>query len=120
VRQTSEALGLFLAAVACSLPSVGRRLKVRTATLSSVCVCNISPFSRLVAGVCLVVANFAEVLMLQGGEAGKEGNKGPSRRSLFELAHRLSGKQKQELAWGSFALLQNTKTSAVVRSRLHS
>jgi hypothetical protein len=58
--------------------------------------------------------------MLQGGEAGKEGNKGPSRRSLFELAHRLSGKQKQELAWGSFALLQNTKTSAVVRSRLHS
>lgn len=55
--------------------------------------------------------------MLQGGEAGKEGNKGPSRRSLFELAHRLSGEQKQELAWGSFALLQNTKTSAVVRYR---
>ncbi|KAG0590333.1 hypothetical protein KC19_1G090900 [Ceratodon purpureus] len=73
---TSEVLGLFLAAVACSLPSVGRRLK--------------------------------------GGEAGKEGNKGPGRRSVFELARRLSGKQKQELAWGTFALLQNTKTSAVI------
>lgn len=75
-QQTSEALGLFLAAVAVSLPSVGRRLK--------------------------------------GGEAAKEGSKAPGRRSIFELAHSLSGKQKQELAWGSFALLQNTKTNTVI------
>ena len=38
---------------------------------------------------------------------------GPGRRSLFELADRLSGKQKQELAC-SFAVLQNTNLTNCV------
>lgn len=50
----------------------------------------------------------------QGGDAAKEGVKAPARRSIFELAQSLTDNQKQELAWGSFALLQNTKTNALV------
>ena len=54
VGQRSEALGLFLAAVACSLPSVGRRLKVQTvAPLSEYVQSLLSThaFLGLVAGV---------------------------------------------------------------------
>lgn len=73
---TSEALGLFLAGVACSLPSVGRRLK--------------------------------------GGEAKKKDDNVSRPRSVFELSRRLNDPEKQELAWGTYSLLQNSRASAVI------
>lgn len=49
-----------------------------------------------------------------GGESTNSSNKGVGQSSMFAFADSITDKQKQELAWGSYALLCNTKTSAVV------
>lgn len=55
---------------------------------------------------------------MQGGETEKLGSKLAGNRSIFALADMLTDTQKQELAWGSYALLRNTKMNAVVWSAL--
>jgi hypothetical protein len=52
--------------------------------------------------------------LMQGGDAESDGSKVTGRNSIFSLSDALAKNQKQELAWGSYALLRNTKTSAVV------
>lgn len=52
--------------------------------------------------------------LIQGGDAESDGSKVTGRNSIFSLSDALAKNQKQELAWGSYALLRNTKTSAVV------
>ncbi|CAK9864766.1 unnamed protein product [Sphagnum jensenii] len=49
-----------------------------------------------------------------GGESTNSSNKGVGQSSMFAFADSITDKQKQELAWGSYALLCNTKTSAVL------
>lgn len=51
---------------------------------------------------------------MQGGDAENDGSNVTGRNSIFSLSDTLAKNQKQELAWGSYALLRNTKTSALV------
>lgn len=50
----------------------------------------------------------------QGGEAKKKDDNVSRPRSVFELSRRLNDPEKQELAWGTYSLLQNSRASAVV------